>query len=258
MSDAYNSEMYVAVGGAWQRAGLRLMRQVEIPAETNILDVGCGSGALTISLAKCGLNGRTTGLDIDKAQLAAAAKLAKEQGIANVSWVCEDLHRYAPETLFDLVFCNSTLHLARPGVAATVKLAQWTAPGGKVALQTPARDLSDEVHTAVEQALVAIGEACPFPTWSSPWYLPAANELATTLREAGLSKVRAMEELEPLSFRNADDAALYFQGLLFGPYLEKLPPAKHADFLQAFGEAFPVENGMLQCYLKRIYVIGEK
>ncbi len=258
MSEAYNSEMYVAVGGAWQRAGLRLMRQVEIPAETRILDVGCGSGALTISLARCGMNGQTTGLDISAGNIATATKLAKNQGIENVAWVCDDLHHYEPETPFDLVFCNSSLHLARPGVAATVKLAQWTALGGRLALQIPARDLSEEVQKAVESGLAAIQEPCPFPTWSSPWYLPGANELATTLREAGLSKVRAMEELEPLSFRNPEDAASYFQGLLFAPYLEKLPPAKHADFLQAFGEAFPVENGMLQCYLKRVYVVGEK
>lgn len=258
MAPAYNSEMYVAVGGAWQRAGMRLMRQVEIPASYRILDVGCGSGDLTAGLARCVPEGEVVGLDTRADLLARGAETALAGGLTNIRWVTEDLLNYEPADGFNLVYCNSTLHLVRPGLAATVRLAKWVRPGGKLALQTPAKDLSDEVHRAIEAGLKAVGAELPFPTWSSPWYLPPTNELAATVRDQGLTDIRAMEEFEPLSFRSGEDAAAYFRGLLLGPYLDALPPAKHEDFLHAFGEAFPLENGMPGCLLKRVYLVASR
>lgn len=258
MGHAYNSEMHVAVGGAWQRAGMRLMRQVEIPAGYRIIDVGCGSGDLTLALARCVPEGSVVGLDHSPRLLALARDAAVKAGAGNVTWVEADLLTYEPPAPFDLVYSNATLHLVRPGVAALVRLAAWVAPGGKLAVQLPARDLSEEVHAAVEAGLAAAGVASPFPTWSSPWYLPPAADLAATARGAGLANVRAMEEMEPLTFRSPEDAAAYFQGLLLDPYLEAVPADRHADFLAAFGEAFPLDNGMPSCLLKRVYLVGER
>lgn len=258
MGQRYNSEMHVAVGGAWQRAGMRLMRQVEIPAAHRILDVGCGTGELTLTLARCVPEGGVVGIDRSP-QLVAEAKRAGEQaGAANVTWLSTDLFDYEPETAFNLVYSNSTLHLVRPGVKALVRLAGWVAPGGKLALQTPARDVSEEVHQALESALATVHLPRPFPTWSSPWFLPQAAEMAATVRDAGFVNVRAMEEMEPLTFRSPEDASAYFRGLLLGPYLDEIPADRHADFLAAFGEAFPLDNGLPSCLLKRVYLVGER
>lgn len=258
MGQRYNSEMHVAVGGAWQRAGMRLLRQVEIPAAYRVLDVGCGTGELTLAIARCVPEGGVVGVDRSPELIALAQASASKAGAGNVRLIAADLLEFEPEAPFDLVYSNSTLHLVRPGVAALVRIAKWVTPGGKLALQTPARDLSEEVHQALEAALASIHLPMPFPTWSSPWFLPPAAELAATVRDAGLVNVRAMEEMEPLSFRSPEDASAYFRGLLLGPYLEQLPAERHEDFLAAFGEAFPLENGLPSCLLKRVYVVGER
>jgi trans-aconitate 2-methyltransferase len=258
MAERYNSQMHVAVGGAWQRAGNRLMRQVQIPATTRILDVGCGRGELTLALARYAPDGETIGIDSDPACIEAATGLVAGAGAPNLSFVHADLYDYTPARPFDLVYCNSTLHKLSLGAHAVQRLGHFAAPGGSLAIQLPARGLSEEVHEAIDAALAVIGELSPFSAWSAPWYLPTSTELAGVMSDAGLVEVRAMEEFEPLSFRSCDDAAAYFRGWLLEPYLSALPAAKREDFLRTFGEALPIENGQPNCIVRRVYAIGRR
>lgn len=258
MANPYDSQMHVAVGGAWQRAGQRLLRQIEISPAARVLDVGCGTGQLTAVLARCVSEGVALGIDVDQAAIRAARELYPFDQFANLDFHVANLHDWQPPSMFDLVFCNSTLHLVRPGVAATMQLARWVGPGGVLAIQLPARDFSEEVRVAIESALTIVRFANPFPLWSSPWYLPTPTELASMLRDAGLADTRVMEELEPLSFRSPEDAAEYFEGLLLAPYLEVLPDDRRGDFLMAFGEAFPLVHGLPACTMKRLYAIARR
>jgi trans-aconitate methyltransferase len=258
MTDSYDSQQHVAIGGAWQRAGMRLFRRLQISAEADVLDVGCGRGELTILLARCALQGRTIGIDANAQALEAARAQAQAAGLSNVTFVQGDVLSWEAPHGFDIVFSNSTLHLTRPGVAAAVRLAGWVRTGGTLAIQLPARDLPDALEPAIAAGLAAAKHSNPFPIWSSPWYLPTATELTGLLRESGLDDVRAMEELEPVTFRTAADAGLYFKGLLLGPYLEQLPADRHAAFLEAFGAALPTAGGLPQCTLRRMYVLGRK
>ncbi len=258
MGDRYNSERHVALGGAWQRAGMRLMRQFEIPARTRILDAGCGNGELTQQLARCAPEGETLGIDSNASAIAQACHLAADAGLAHLRFEVADFLAWTPATPFDAVFCNSTLHLTRPDAAGASRLAGFLAPGGVLALQLPARDLSEEVRDALQSALAAVGVDNPFPVWNAAWHLPTSSELAAAVQETGLRDIRAMEEFEPLTFRSPEDAAAYFTGLLLDPYLRQIPDERHADFLEAFGASFPLANGLPHCLLKRLYLIARR
>ncbi|MDR6888123.1 MULTISPECIES: class I SAM-dependent methyltransferase [Variovorax] len=69
-----------------------------------VLDVGCGTGATTLAIARTlGEEGACTGADISEPMVAAARARAKREG-AHASFICGDVQRHAFEPAgFDLI-----------------------------------------------------------------------------------------------------------------------------------------------------------
>lgn len=257
MSPDYNSQMHVALGGSWQRAGSRLMRQISMPAQSRVLDAGCGTGELTLVLARHVPEGHVVGIDADPACIRQATLSAEEAGVTNVSFRQGDLLASLGDREYDFAFCNSTLHLLADAKTALHNLVTSLREGGRLAIQLPAHDTSDEVHEALSEALRFVEGEELLRLWNGP-FMPRSQELYTVLQELGLEDVRVVEELEPLSFRSSEDASAYFEKLLLGPYLRQLPEARQEDFLRAFGEAFPLQSGLPNCTLTRLYAHGTR
>jgi len=87
-----------------------------------VADVGCGVGQVTVDLAELvGPTGQVVGVDVSRAQLAEASRLAHQMQLANVSWVeASALSTKLPSESFDLVYCRYLLlHLVEPEAALT-------------------------------------------------------------------------------------------------------------------------------------------
>jgi SAM-dependent methyltransferase len=80
------------------------------PAGASVLELGCGTGRLTIPLARMGR--QVAGLDASAAMLAAARVKAAKAG-ARVQWVRGDMASFDLGRRFDLIVvsCNSLAHM---------------------------------------------------------------------------------------------------------------------------------------------------
>jgi SAM-dependent methyltransferase len=85
---------------------LRRIREYGEP----VLELGCGTGQLTLMLAEAGI--RVTGLDLSEPMLVQAGKKASERQAA-VEWVHADCREFALDATFGVVFfpANALLHL---------------------------------------------------------------------------------------------------------------------------------------------------
>lgn len=94
------------------------------------LDMGCGSGELTIGLARLGLR-HVTGVDIMPRFIRAARRNAQAAGDAReVRFVCADLHAWDPPEKFDVVFSFDALeHIDNPR-AFMALMGRFLAPHG--------------------------------------------------------------------------------------------------------------------------------
>lgn len=113
--------------------------QVDV-ANKQVLDVGCGGGILTETLARAGAN--AVGIDLSSRTLEVAKLHAKTVGI-KVDYClksCEEMAGAHPEN-FDVVCCMEMLEHV-PDPASTVKAcAELLKPGGHVFFSTINRNL---------------------------------------------------------------------------------------------------------------------
>ena len=115
------------VHGYDQRENIRLQDQasslVELlhadtryPAESRVLEAGCGVGAQTITLACNSPHAQFTSLDISACSVAEAKKKVEGAGFINVSFHQGDIFTlpFQPESFDHIFVCFVLEHLARP------------------------------------------------------------------------------------------------------------------------------------------------
>lgn len=111
------------------------------PAGASVLELGCGTGRLSVPLALAGFN--VTGLDGSPAMLSAAARKAARAG-ASVEWVEDDMTTFDLGRRYDLVLvpCNSLAHLTSAAALAAclASIRRHLAPEGVLAFDVVAPD----------------------------------------------------------------------------------------------------------------------
>ena len=98
------------------------------------LDMGCGSGELTLALARSGATD-VTGVDFLPRFIRMAEKNAAASGVGErVRFVCADLHAWQPPHPFDVVTSFDALeHISDPGRFLR-RMGEFLAPGGVAVL----------------------------------------------------------------------------------------------------------------------------
>lgn len=103
------------------------------PAGSTVLEVGCGTGAQTVTLARNSPDARITSFDLSAASLEEAKARTKAAGLGNVEFRQADIFALPfGQGSFDHVFvCFVLEHLSRPLEALTV-LKGVLKPGGAI------------------------------------------------------------------------------------------------------------------------------
>lgn len=201
-----NADRYEGIG---ERYGTALVESVSVGERASILDVGCGTGKLTLDLARGEPSRSVLGIDLSTRMLELARSRAAEQGLSNVGFERGDaqVHPF-PSGAFDQVVSSfGSMFFADPG-AAFANLARATRPGGRLAMLAW-RDLEhNEWLTALREAL-AVGRDLPRPPAGAPGPFAFAEPSHTyrVLSGSGFSDVSCDEICEPLWLgKDADDA----------------------------------------------------
>src|SRR5580698_2218992 len=114
-----------------ERSPLARLLDEAIADDARVLDLGCGTGQMTIFLA----NGKrlVVGADLTRASLALAADAARRFGVERALFVETDLRRPGlAEGRFDVVLSLGVLHHTPDPRAAFASLARLARPGGVI------------------------------------------------------------------------------------------------------------------------------
>jgi len=132
--EIYETVFVPAMMGEWAQ---RVMALANPQPGERVLDVACGTGALTRVVAQSvGPDGRVVGLDLSPEMLAEARKFQLDpSSAAPIEWREGDVNAIPFENeSFDIVFCNFGLMFFPDRVAALKEMHRVLKPEGRLAL----------------------------------------------------------------------------------------------------------------------------
>lgn len=122
------------------------------PADAKVLDLGCGTGAGLLALARAMPEARLMGCDPAPPMVAAARARLDEAGV-NARLTSGPLSAAAPEGPFDLIVCTLVLHFVPPSERSELlaDLRGALRPGGALVISVLERSDAPEVQRAWNQ-----------------------------------------------------------------------------------------------------------
>jgi 2-polyprenyl-3-methyl-5-hydroxy-6-metoxy-1,4-benzoquinol methylase len=104
-----------------------------IPGHARVLEIGCGTGQMSIFLARA--DRLVIGADMTRASLALGAAAAQRFGLSRIRFVETDLNRPGLRPgAFDVVICTGVLHHVANPRAAFARIVPLLRPGGIMVL----------------------------------------------------------------------------------------------------------------------------
>ena len=163
----------------------------------DVLDVGCGTGATTLALARRrGETGRCTGIDISQPMIALARDRAARAG-AKADFICADAEDYPLDAgHYDRIVSRFGVMFFADPVRAFANLRRATRQGGQLGVIAWRAPEDNPFMTAAERAarpFLPQTQAAPLPP-TGQFAFADAGRVRAILDESGWSQVR----IEPL------------------------------------------------------------
>ncbi|MGO9910532.1 MAG: class I SAM-dependent methyltransferase [Acidimicrobiales bacterium] len=192
--------------------GRRLLTSAVLKPGEQVLDVGCGNGAVSLEAARTvGRDGQVTGLDLSAPMLEVARRRAKEQGI-DVSFVQGDAQTASFDHPFDVVLSRFGVMFFDGPQAAFANLAKATRPGGRLCFVCWQELFANEWIAVPAMAMVAhVGiPELPEPGAPGPFALADAGRTRGLLESAGWSEVTVEQFSDPMPMgRDPEDVVAF-------------------------------------------------
>jgi ubiquinone/menaquinone biosynthesis C-methylase UbiE len=162
---------------------------LDIAAGEHVLDVGCGSGAVTREIARrVGSGGLVVGLDRSPELLAVARELSQEAGLDDRVTFCDGDALRLPlrDSSFDVVLCATVLSHVPNGEAAVPELVRVLRSGGRLGVFDLDTDMTAFTHpdrALTRRIVAAASDATAVDGW-------LVRRLPSLFQRAGLRDVR--------------------------------------------------------------------
>lgn len=186
--------------------GTRILERIELRPGVRVLDVGAGSGGLSIPAARRGAD--VTAVDIAPRMIERLAARSRAEGLHSLQALVGDgEHLDLADAAFDVAVSLNGVSVF-PDLAGGIReMVRVTRPGGTVLVAAFGQMANAEFVTfflaAVQAVLPAAGSAEQGPM--PPFRLCEPTTMQRTLEEAGLHDVEVDTVIWEMRFDSADD-----------------------------------------------------
>jgi trans-aconitate 2-methyltransferase len=231
MSD-WNASSYHRLSNPQQTWGRRVLERLAPARGERILDIGCGTGRLTSEISEQSST-RVVGIDRSWSMLAEAARAPRRE-ISLVQADAADLPFARPA--FDAVFSTATFHWVRDHPRLFSEIHRVLRPGGRLVSQAGGGPNLARLYDRCRSLRHAPEFAHCFEEWRDPWIFAGVDDTRARVEDAGFTDVKVWLEPALTSFPDGEAYADFASTVCLRHHLDRLPPARHSEFLRRLTE----------------------
>lgn len=255
--DIWSSVQYERYADHRGRPFFDLLAAVRVQDPRSVVDLGCGPGTLTATLAGRWPGATVVGVDSSRDMLSAAARHSDPP---HLTFVEADLREWVPDRPVDLIVANAVLQWLPDHRALLPRLVDRLAPGGWLAFQVPG-NMSAPSHEILRQV-------CTLPPWGEraarllrPDWIAAPEEYLSDL--SGLGCTADVWETTYYHVLEGEDPVLeWVKGSALRPVLAALEGAEREALLATYRdrlrEAYPARPWGTVLPFRRVFAVGRR
>lgn len=255
----WNPTQYLRYESERQRPFLDLLARVSDRPASYVVDLGCGTGALTNVLAERWPGADVVGVDSSPEML----ERARSSAGSRVHFVEQDIADWKPDRPVDLLFSNAALHWLPDHDKLFPRLARWLASEGTLAVQmadrfwfgSPSQKAIDatvaDSRWAKDLSGIGLSRDCVLKI----------ERYIELLRDAEC-EVDAWTTIYHHQLREVNAAFEWLKGSAIGVLLSALDEQRRKEFERDVSErlsvAFPERNGVTIFPMQRMFLVARK
>jgi trans-aconitate 2-methyltransferase len=253
----WNAERYHHISAPQQAWGRRVLDRLPLAGSERVLDLGCGTGRITVEIAARVPDGSVVGLDRSQAMLATAHAWLRGQA-APVRLVLADGAALPFNRAFDAVFSGATFHWIHDHAALFRSIVTALKPGGRLVAQCGGAGNLAVLYGRAERLMREAAFAHYFEEWTDPTYFSDAESAARRLRAAGFVDVETSLEPAPTTFDAPAEFQDFIAGVCLRHHLVRLPPREREIFLRELTIAAAADSPALTLDYWRLNITGRR
>lgn len=233
----WNSQQYDQFKAERQQPFFDLIAHIRPQAQMRIVDLGCGTGELTLALAERFEDAEVIGID-NSAEMLQQAPTHSRVRFRQLS--IQDYVTNGESA--DVLVANASLQWLDGHQMLWPQLIHKLRPQGQLAVQMP-----NQAHNRLNQLLSVLAQQAPYADLLQGWHRESSvlelDDYAQILFSAQAQTMTLYQKVYPQIANSSEDLYQFIAGSALIPYLEHLPTSAHADFIADFKhsieQAFP-------------------
>ena len=241
-NNKWNAADYAENSSAQESWANELIEKLLLEGHEHLLDIGCGDGKITNSIAGKLSKGKVVGIDRSENMI----KLASDQfDRKNLSFHVMDATELSLQGKFDIVFSNAVLHWVKDHKAILVRLKKHLHQKSKILFQMGGYGNADDILKIVTQATKAKQWAKYFENFVFPYNFCKIKDYEKWLQQTGYKAKRLELIPKDMVHENSGKLKGWLRTTWF-PYTDQLPENKKEEFLtyiiDQYTTIFPVDS----------------
>lgn len=259
MSDfEFDGEKYKKASNHQEEWGLKLIKELNLQGEENVLDLGCGDGRLTAKIAKLVPNGSVLGIDASKGMIKSAKKIESD----NLNFKLMNINEMKYQNEFNDIFSNAALHWVKDHEKLLNNCFKALKNNGLIRFNFAGEGNCSNFYTVIKEVMNLKEYSREFKDFSWPWYMPAVDDYKLFIKKMGFKDVKVWGENADRYFDDQKQMIRWIEQPAIVPFLTHLSENKHKRFKEIVVDNMikrtKEEDGKCFETFRRINVLAKK